>query len=185
MAAAANYAWTNRQVMSYWVRDVLEQQFNTTATLVYDVAHNIAKLEKHTIDGGRKEVYVHRKGATRAFDKDDSYGIEQPVLIPGSMGTASYVLHGTKKAMSTTFGSTCHGAGRVLSRKAARRSLTWKSVTEGLQRKHIAIKTHDLSSVPEEAPEAYKPIDEVIDVVSKLGISETVARLTPMGVIKG
>ena len=185
MAAAANYAWTNRQVMSFWVRDVLEQKFNTTATLVYDVAHNIAKLEKHTIDGGRKEVYVHRKGATRAFDKDESYGIEQPVLIPGSMGTASYVLHGTKKAMSTTFGSTCHGAGRVLSRKAARRSLTWKSVTEGLQRKHIAIKTHDLSSVPEEAPEAYKPIDEVIDVVSKLGISEAVARLTPMGVIKG
>jgi len=185
MAAAANYAWTNRQVMSYWVRDVLEQQFNTTATLVYDVAHNIAKLEKHTIDGGRKEVYVHRKGATRAFDKDDSYGIEQPVLIPGSMGTASYVLHGTKKAMSTTFGSTCHGAGRVLSRKAARRSLTWRGVTEGLQRKHIVIKTDDLSSVPEEAPEAYKPIDEVIDVVSKLGISEAVARLTPMGVIKG
>ena len=185
MAAAANYAWTNRQVMSYWVRDVLEQQYNTTATLVYDVAHNIAKLEKHTIDGGRKEVYVHRKGATRAFDKDDSYGIEQPVLIPGSMGTASYVLHGTKKAMSTTFGSTCHGAGRVLSRKAARRSLTWRGVTEGLQRKHIVIKTDDLSSVPEEAPEAYKPIDEVIDVVSKLGISEAVARLTPMGVIKG
>jgi len=185
MAAAANYAWTNRQVMSFWTRDVLERKFNTTATLVYDVAHNIAKLEKHVIDGGRKDVYVHRKGATRAFDQDTSYGIEQPVLIPGSMGTASYVLHGTKKAMSTTFGSTCHGAGRVLSRKAARRSLTWREVTEDLHQKHITIKTEDLAAVPEEAPEAYKPIDEVIDVVSKLGISEAVARLTPVGVIKG
>jgi len=185
MAAAANYAWTNRQVMSFWTRDVLERKFNTTATLVYDVAHNIAKLEKHVINGERKDVYVHRKGATRAFDQDTSYGIEQPVLIPGSMGTASYVLHGTKKAMSTTFGSTCHGAGRVLSRKAARRSLTWREVTEDLHQKHITIKTEDLAAVPEEAPEAYKPIDEVIDVVSKLGISEAVARLTPVGVIKG
>jgi tRNA-splicing ligase RtcB (3'-phosphate/5'-hydroxy nucleic acid ligase) len=185
MAAAANYAWTNRQVMSFWVRNVVEQKFGTTATLVYDVAHNIAKLEKHSVGEERKEVYVHRKGATRAFDKDASYGIGQPVLIPGSMGTASYVLHGTKKAMAASFGSTCHGAGRVLSRKSARSSLTWKTVTENLRQKHIAIKTDDLSAVPEEAPEAYKPIDDVIDVVSKLGISKAVARLTPMGVIKG
>ncbi|MEI7826696.1 MAG: RtcB family protein [Euryarchaeota archaeon] len=185
MAAAANYAWTNRQVMSFWVRNVVEQKFGATATLVYDVAHNIAKLEKHSVGEERKEVYVHRKGATRAFDKDASYGIGQPVLIPGSMGTASYVLHGTKKAMTASFGSTCHGAGRVLSRKSARSSMTWKMVTENLRQKHIAIKTDDLAAVPEEAPEAYKPIDEVIDVVSKLGISKAVARLTPIGVIKG
>jgi tRNA-splicing ligase RtcB len=185
MAAAANYAWTNRQMMSFWVRNVVEQKFGATATLVYDVAHNIAKLERHSVGEARKEVYVHRKGATRAFDKDSSYGIGQPVLIPGSMGTASYVLHGTKKAMAATFGSTCHGAGRVLSRKAAKRSLTWKAVTENLKQKHITIKTDDLSAVPEEAPEAYKPIDEVIEVVSKLGISKAVARLAPIGVIKG
>lgn len=185
MAAAANYAWTNRQIMSFWVRDVFEQKFGTSATLIYDVAHNIAKLEKHSIDGERKEVYVHRKGATRAFDKDSSYGVGQPVLIPGSMGTASYVLQGTHQAMATTFGSTCHGAGRVLSRKSARRSLTWKGVLENLKQKHIAIKTDDRSAVPEEAPEAYKPIDEVINVVSKLGISKAVARLIPIGVIKG
>lgn len=185
MAAAANYAWANRQIMSFWVRDVIEQEFNTTAILVYDVAHNIAKLERHQIDGEHREVYVHRKGATRAFDKDESYGIAQPVLIPGSMGTASYVLCGTKKAMTMTFGSTCHGAGRVLSRKSARSRLTWKDVTTSLQQKHITIKTEDRAAVPEEAPEAYKPIDEVINVVSKLGISRAVARLTPMGVIKG
>jgi tRNA-splicing ligase RtcB len=185
MAAAANYAWTNRQVMSFWVRNVFEQQLSATATLVYDVAHNIAKLERHTIEGEHKNVYVHRKGATRAFDNDVSYGIEQPVLIPGSMGTASYVLHGTKEAMSTTFGSTCHGAGRILSRKSARKSLTSKNVTENLRRKHISLRTDDLSAVPEEAPEAYKPIDEVVKVVSNLGISKVVARLTPIGVIKG
>jgi tRNA-splicing ligase RtcB len=185
MAAAANYAWTNRQIMSFWVRDVFEQKFAANATLIYDVAHNIAKLEKHAVDGESKEVYVHRKGATRAFDKDLSYGIGQPVLIPGSMGTASYVLEGTHQAMATTFGSTCHGAGRVLSRKSARRTLTWKGVSENLKQKHIVIRTDDRSAVPEEAPEAYKPIDEVVNVVSKLGISKAVARLIPIGVIKG
>jgi tRNA-splicing ligase RtcB len=185
MAAAANYAWTNRQIMSFFVRDVFEQKFGTIAALIYDVAHNIAKLEKHSVDGESKEVYVHRKGATRAFDKDLSYGVGQPVLIPGSMGTASYVLEGTQQAMATTFGSTCHGAGRVLSRKSARRSLTWQGVSENLKRKHIAIRTDDRSAVPEEAPEAYKPIDEVINVVSKVGISKAVARLIPIGVIKG
>jgi tRNA-splicing ligase RtcB (3'-phosphate/5'-hydroxy nucleic acid ligase) len=185
MAAAANYAWTNRQMMSFWVRNVVEKNFGATTTLVYDVAHNIAKLERHSVGKANKDVYVHRKGATRAFDKDSSYGIGQPVLIPGSMGTASYVLHGTKKAMAATFGSTCHGAGRVLSRKAAKSILTWNTVTENLKQKHITIKTDDLSAVPEEAPEAYKPIDEVIEVVSKLGISKAVARLTPIGAIKG
>ncbi len=185
MAAAANYAWANRQIMSYRVRDVIEHEFNTNVNLTYDVAHNIAKLERHYIDGEHKELYVHRKGATRAFDKDESYGIAQPVLIPGSMGTASYVLCGTKRAMQSTFGSTCHGAGRVMSRKSAKSQLTWQGVTENLRQKHITIKTDDLSAVPEEAPEAYKPIDEVIKVVSALGISKVVARLIPMGVIKG
>jgi len=185
MAAAANYAWANRQIMSYRVREVIEREFNTSAELVYDVAHNIAKLESHHIDGERKEVYVHRKGATRAFDKDESYGVGQPVLIPGSMGTASYVLCGTKKAMQITFGSTCHGAGRVMSRKSAKSQLTWQGVTESLRQKHITIKTDDRSAIPEEAPEAYKPIEEVIHVVSALGISKVVARLIPMGVIKG
>ncbi len=185
MAAAANYAWANRQIMSYRVRDVVEREFNTSVDLVYDVAHNIAKLETHRVDGERKEVYVHRKGATRAFDKDESYGVAQPVLIPGSMGTASYVLCGTKTAMQISFGSTCHGAGRVMSRKSAKSKLTWQGVTESLRQKHITIKTDDLSAVPEEAPEAYKPIDEVIQVVSALGISKVIARLVPLGVIKG
>jgi tRNA-splicing ligase RtcB len=185
MSAAANYAWTNRQMMSFWVREVLEREFNVEANVVYDVAHNIAKLEKHKIDGESKEVYVHRKGATRSFDYDPSYGIGQPVLIPGSMGTASYVLCGTKEAMEMTFGSTCHGAGRILSRKAAKHKLTAKAVIENLKQKHVWIKTDNISDIPEEAPEAYKPIDEVVDVVNKLNISKVVARLKPIGVIKG
>jgi tRNA-splicing ligase RtcB len=185
MSAAANYAWTNRQMMSFWVREVLEHEFNVEVDVVYDVAHNIAKLEKHKVDGEMKEVYVHRKGATRSFDKDPSYGIGQPVLIPGSMGTASYVLCGTKDAMEMTFGSTCHGAGRILSRKAAKHQLTSKAVIEDLKQKHVLIKTGNISGIPEEAPEAYKPIDEVIDVVNKLKISEVVLKLKPIGVIKG
>jgi tRNA-splicing ligase RtcB len=185
MSAAANYAWTNRQMMSFWVREVLEREFNVEANVVYDVAHNIAKLEKHKIDDEDKEVYVHRKGATRSFDEDPSYGIGQPVLIPGSMGTASYVLCGTKEAMEMTFGSTCHGAGRILSRKAAKRKLTSKAVIENLKQKHVFIKTDNISDIPEEAPDAYKPIDEVVDVVNKLNISKVVARLKPIGVIKG
>jgi tRNA-splicing ligase RtcB len=185
MSAAANYAWTNRQMMSFWVREVLEHEFNVEANVVYDVAHNIAKLEKHKIDGKNKEVYVHRKGATRSFDYDPSYSIGQPVLIPGSMGTASYVLCGTKEAMEMTFGSTCHGAGRILSRKAAKRKLTSKAVIENLKQKHVSIKTNNVSDIPEEAPEAYKPIEEVVDVVNKLKISKVVAKLKPIGVIKG
>jgi len=185
MSAAANYAWTNRQMMSFWVREVLEHEFNVKANVVYDVAHNIVKLEKHKVDGEMKEVYVHRKGATRSFDKDPSYGIGQPVLIPGSMGTASYVLCGTKEAMEMTFGSTCHGAGRILSRKAAKHQLTSKAVIEDLKQKHVLIKTGNISDIPEEAPEAYKPIDEVINVVNKLKISEVVLKLKPIGVIKG
>lgn len=185
MSAAANYAWTNRQMMSFWAREVLEREFNAETNVVYDVAHNIAKLEKHKIDGDDKEVYVHRKGATRSFDDDPSYGIEQPVLIPGSMGTASYVLCGTQKAMEMTFGSTCHGAGRILSRKAAKRKLSSKAVMENLEQKHVFIKTDNISDIPEEAPDAYKPIDEVVDVVNKLNISKVVARLKPIGVIKG
>jgi len=185
MSAAANYAWTNRQMMSFWVREVLEREFNVEVNVVYDVAHNIAKLEKHKVDGEMKEVYVHRKGATRSFDKDPSYGIGQPVLIPGSMGTASYVLCGTKDAMEMTFGSTCHGAGRILSRKAAKHQLTSKAVIEDLKQKHVLLKTGNISDIPEEAPEAYKPIDEVIDVVNKLKISEVVLKLKPIGVIKG
>ncbi len=185
MNAAANYAWTNRQMMSFWVREVLEHEFNDKVNVVYDVAHNIVKLEKHKVDGETKEVYVHRKGATRSFDKDPSYGIGQPVLIPGSMGTASYVLCGTKEAMEMTFGSTCHGAGRILSRKAAKHQLTSNAVIENLKQKHVSIKTGNISDIPEEAPEAYKPIDEVIDVVNKLKISEVVLKLKPIGVIKG
>jgi len=185
MSSAANYAWTNRQMMSFWVREVFEREFNAKANVVYDVAHNIAKLEKHKIDGETKEVYVHRKGATRSFDKDPSYGIGQPVLIPGSMGTSSYVLCGTKDAMEMAFGSTCHGAGRVLSRKAAKHKLGSKEVMEELRQKNVFIKTGNISDIPEEAPEAYKPIDEVISVVNKLNLSEVVLKLKPIGVIKG
>lgn len=196
MYAALNFAWSNRQMITHWTRKTFEKVFNMSESdlnmrLVYDVAHNIAKVENHKVDGSSKDVVVHRKGATRAFpagrkeipDKYRDFG--QPVLIPGSMGTASWILRGGQKSMDLTFGSTAHGAGRTMSRSAAKRSYTAHGVQETLQSRGIYVKALTREGVVEETPEAYKNVDSVADVSHKVGIATKVARLVPIGVIKG
>jgi len=197
MAAAANFAWCNRQMIVHWVRESFEQVFGRSSEdmgldIVYDVAHNIAKIEEHEIDGERQKVYIHRKGATRAFPKNHPdvpkqyQSVGQPVIIPGDMGTASYVLVGKPEAMNLSFGSTAHGAGRILSRSAAIRKFKGEDVARKLREtKQILVKAASYKVVAEEAPDAYKNIDNVVAVTEKAGISERVARLTPMGVVKG
>lgn len=185
MKAAANFAWANRQMITHWVRESFEEVFKRKAedmemSIVYDVAHNIAKVEEHEVDGRRVKVVVHRKGATRAY-RD----VGQPVLIPGSMGTASYVLAGAEGAMRETFGSTCHGAGRLLSRKAATRQYRGDRLRNELLRQGIYIRAASLRVVAEEAPGAYKSVDNVVNVVHQAGIANLVARMRPMGVAKG
>lgn len=196
MYAALNFAWSNRQMITHWTRKTLEKVFNMSESdldmrLVYDVAHNIAKVEKHKVNGSSKDVVVHRKGATRAFPagreeiprKYRDFG--QPVLLPGSMGTASWILRGGPKSMELTFGSTAHGAGRTMSRSAAKRSYTAQGVQEKLQSRGIYVKALTREGVVEETPEAYKNVDAVAEVSHKLGIATKVARLVPIGVIKG
>jgi len=196
MSSAANFAWANRQMITHWTREAFEKTFGKSADqldmgLIYDVAHNIAKIEEHTIDGCLKKVYVHRKGATRAFPPGhpaippDYREIGQPVLIPGSMGTASWVLIGTPKAMELSFGTTAHGAGRFMSRAAARRRNPARAVEDLLSKKGIMIRAENIGTVSEEAPEAYKNVDAVADVSHQLGIATKVARLVPIGVTKG
>ncbi|WP_406659870.1 RtcB family protein [Methanolobus sp. ZRKC3] len=196
MACAANYAWVNRHVIMHWSREVFERFFakefgDLGLDLVYDVAHNVAKLEEHTVDGKKKELYVHRKGATRAFPPghhdlpEDYRETGQPVIIPGSMGTASYVLHGTEDAMDISFGSACHGAGRVMSRSHAKRELRGEDVQKSLGSRGIVVRATQPSLIAEEAPQVYKSSSEVVNVVHDLGIAKKVARLLPMGVIKG
>ncbi|MCG7844590.1 MAG: RtcB family protein [Methanomassiliicoccales archaeon] len=196
MACGANYAWANRQMIMHWVRQSFEKVFERSAedmemNLVYDVAHNIAKVEEHVTDGKRQKVYVHRKGATRAFPKDHPEvpqiyrSVGQPVLIPGDMGVGSYVLVGTEKAMQESFGSTCHGAGRIMSREAAIRNYTVKAITAEMESKGIYLKGSTRDGIQEEAPGAYKDIDDVIRVVVGAGLSKPVAKLTPLGVMKG
>ncbi len=180
MAAAANFAFANRQIITAAVRRAWRHDLGGHAVvdLVYDVAHNVAKIEEHTIGGRKQRLVVHRKGATRAFPG-------QPVLIPGSMGTASYVLVGKPAAMSQTFGSTCHGAGRVMSRTRARHEIRIAELRERLQRMGIIVEAQSNAGLLEEAPEAYKDIEVVVDVVQRAGIAGRVARLVPMAVIKG
>ncbi len=194
MAAAANYAWANRQMMTHWVRGVFKKLFGISEDempLLYDVAHNVAKLEEHIVNGERKKVYVHRKGATRAFgpkheDVPAKYrSVGQPVLIPGSMGTSSYVLHGTEEAMKLTFGSTCHGAGRTMSRTSGLKEFRGAEVKKRLAEQGIIVMAPSYESIAEEAPEVYKSVDEVVDVVHRVGISRKVAKLVPLGVTKG
>ncbi len=196
MACAANYAWTNRQLITHWIRESFAQIFNTSAenldlTVVYDVAHNIAKQEEHVIDGNRQMVVVHRKGATRAFPPEhpeipSSYKrLGQPVIIPGSMGTASYLLAGSQKAMELTFGSTAHGAGRILSRSAAKRQFWGKEVAQTLKQRGILVRAASMQVLAEEADGAYKDIDVVAKTSHDLGIATLVTRLTPRGVTKG
>ena len=193
MCASANYAWANRHIIAHQIRKSFKQVFGDKAELktVYDVAHNIAKLEEHDIDGNKRKLYVHRKGATRAFpagnpDIPKAYSkVGQPVIIPGSMGTASYVLVGTEKAMEETFGSTAHGAGRTMSRNEAIRTFRGEKVRDDLEKQHIYLKSGSWKGVSEEAPQAYKDIDEVIKATESAGIAEKVVRLRPLGVIKG
>ena len=196
MRAAANYAWANRQCIMHWTREAFISFFSTTPrelgmNLVYDVAHNIAKVEEHIVNGRKKKLVVHRKGATRAFppghpDLPDAYKqIGQPVLIPGDMGRASFVLIGTEKAMSETFGSTCHGAGRVMSRHQAIKKAKGRAIWREMEDKGIIVRSAGRETLAEEMSEAYKDVSNVVDVVHKAGISKKVARLRPLGVIKG
>jgi len=196
MAGAANYAFANRQIIFHWVRESFERVFQMSSErlglrLIYDVCHNIAKIETHRVDGKERKLCVHRKGATRAFpphhpDTPLAYkDVGQPVLIPGDMGRYSYVLVGTEQAMAETFGSTCHGAGRVMSRKQAMRVSKGRAIIRELEDQGITIRSAGKTTVREEIPEAYKDVSQVVDVVSGAGISKKVARLRPMGVIKG
>ena len=196
MAGAANYAFANRQIIFHWVRESFERVFQMSSErlglrLIYDVCHNIAKIETHRVDGKERKLCVHRKGATRAFpphhpDTPLAYkDVGQPVLIPGDMGRYSYVLVGTEQAMAETFGSTCHGAGRVMSRKQAMRVSKGRAIIRELEDQGITIRSAGKATVREEIPEAYKDVSQVVEVVSGAGISKKVVRLRPMGVIKG
>jgi tRNA-splicing ligase RtcB len=196
MACAANYAWANRQILLHRCREVFEKALHISPhslnmRLVCDVCHNIAKKETHLIDGQQREVCVHRKGATRAFGPGhadvsaDYRAVGQPILVPGDMGTASYVLKGTQKAMEETFGSTCHGAGRMLSRRAAKKQSKGRAIHRELEDHGIQVRWTGRSTLAEEMPEAYKNVSQVVEVVHGGGISGKVAKLRPLVVLKG
>jgi tRNA-splicing ligase RtcB len=196
MRAAANYAFTNRQMMAHRVREAFQTVLDRGAGdlgmgLVYDVAHNIAKFEKHRVEGRERTLCVHRKGATRAFppghpDVSSAYkDLGQPVFIPGDMGRYSYVLLGTQGAYDETFGSTCHGAGRRMSRRQAKKSSRSRKLREEFEEKGIQVRASSFGTVAEEVPEAYKDVAGVVDVVDGAGIGRKVVRLRPLGVLKG
>jgi tRNA-splicing ligase RtcB len=192
MASAANYAFANRQMITHWVRETFEHIFKMSAnkiglSLVYDVCHNIAKIEKHK----KATLCVHRKGATRAYPAGNPalpekyIKVGQPVLIPGDMGRASYVLCGTERAMEETFGSTCHGAGRVMSRSQAIKTAKGRSVSKEMEVRGVYVKAASRATLVEEMPEAYKDVSKVVQVVHDAGISKLVAKIVPLGLIKG
>jgi tRNA-splicing ligase RtcB len=195
MSCAANYAWANRQMITHLVRQVWERVLGSLGSadlrLVYDVCHNIAKVEEHTVGGRRMKVCVHRKGATRAFGPGhaevpaDYRALGQPVLIPGNMQSGSYVLMGTEQAMLDTFGSTAHGAGRTMSRAEARRNVRGEELRQLLAQQHITVRAGSMAGLAEEAPVAYKDVDAVVGVVHRTGLARLVARCRPLGVIKG
>ncbi len=196
MACAVNFAFCNRQMITHWAREAFEKALHASPKainmkVVYEVAHNIAKMETHEIDGVRRQLCVHRKGATRAFGPhnplipEDYREIGQPVLIPGDMGRYSYVLVGTDQAMGETFGSTCHGAGRVMSRNQATKVAKGRSIERELADKGIYLRASSRATVVEEMPEAYKDVSQVVEAVAGAGISKKVVKLKPMGVIKG
>ena len=196
MFAALNFAWSNRQMITHWTRKSFERVFKQSESdlemnLVYDVAHNIAKVEKHNVDGKLRSVVVHRKGATRAFpaNRDEVPSkyrdLGQPIFIPGSMGTASWVLLGQPNSMNLTFGSTAHGAGRTMSRSKARRNYTESQVKKYLSDKGIVVKSLTRDGIVEETPQAYKDVDSIVNVSHELKIATKVAKLVPIGVIKG
>ena len=196
MFAALNFAWSNRQMITHWTRKSFERVLKQSEAdlgmnLVYDVSHNIAKVEKHTIDGKQKSVVVHRKGATRAFPANREEvpkkyrDLGQPVFIPGSMGTGSWILLGQPNSMNLTFGSTAHGAGRTMSRTKARQNYTESQVRKFLSDKGIEVKALTRDGIVEETPQAYKDVDSIVNVSHELGIATKVAKLVPIGVIKG
>ena len=196
MCAAANYAWANRQAITFWVRESFEKVFgknweNLGLYIIYDVAHNIAKIENHSIKGKQKKVIVHRKGATRAFPAHTEgipeyyQNVGQPVLIPGDMGTESYVVVGEEKVLSETFGSSCHGAGRLLSRSAASKKVNLGKLLNDLKESNISIMSKNKEGLKEEAPEAYKDVEKVINTLEEIKLIKKVAKMKPLIVIKG
>jgi tRNA-splicing ligase RtcB len=196
MNCAANYAWANRQVLTHHARAAFEEVLagkvrDWDLTLLYDVAHNMAKIEVHQVEGKPVRLCVHRKGATRAFGPghpdvpEDYRSVGQPVLVPGSMGTASYILVGTTENMTRTFGSCCHGAGRVMSRTEAKHEVRGQQLQEELARRGITVRAGSLRGLAEEAPDAYKDVDRVVKIVQAAGLARLVARLEPLAVIKG
>jgi tRNA-splicing ligase RtcB len=193
MCAAANFAWANRQGIMHFLRGAFRRIFgdSTRIDLIYDVCHNIAKMERYEIEGRKRQVLVHRKGATRAYPPGHreipaAYrAVGQPVFVPGSMGTASWVLAGSEGAMRETFGSVCHGAGRLLSRTAVKKGRDARQEQQKLESQGILVRSESRDGILEELPEAYKNVDEVIEVVHNAGLARKVARLRPMGVIKG
>jgi tRNA-splicing ligase RtcB len=196
MRGAANYAWANRQCIMHWVREAFCRvmgigEKEAGLELIYDVTHNIAKIEEHEIEGKKEPLCVHRKGATRAFpprhpDVPEKYrSVGQPILIPGDMGRMSYILAGTEQAMKQTFGSTCHGAGRMQSRSAMKKRLSGRDVLHDLESRGIAVRAGSMAGLAEEAPQAYKDVESVVDVAHGAGISRKVARTRPIAVVKG
>ena len=196
MACAANFAFVNRQMITHWVRETFEQVFqlgprDLGLELIYDVCHNMAKMETHEVQGEKKRLCVHRKGATRAFPPghpeipSDYQKVGQPVLIPGDMGRCSYVLAGTEQGYEETFGSACHGAGRVMSRHQAIKAAKGRAIARELEDKGIIVRGASKATLAEEIPEAYKDVNDVVNVVHGAGIGNKVARLKPIGVIKG
>ncbi|MBM4310871.1 MAG: RtcB family protein [Deltaproteobacteria bacterium] len=196
MSAAANFAFANRQIIGHWVRETFEQVLGLNPAalrmaLVYDVCHNIAKVEEHTVNGRVQMLCVHRKGATRAFGPgharipEDYRSVGQPVLVPGDMGRCSYVLAGTQRSMQETFGSCCHGAGRAMSRNQAQKAARGRRIDRELEQAGIYVRAAGRGTLTEEMPEAYKDVNEVVDVVAAAGLAVKVARLKPLGVMKG
>lgn len=196
MACAANFAWANRQCITHWARQATAREFGSTPeslgmTLLYDVCHNIAKIEEHSVDDRLRKLCVHRKGATRAFppghpEVPAAYrDVGQPVIVPGDMGRNSYVLVGAPRAMEVAFGSTCHGAGRLMSRNEALRARKSDEVKQSLAEAGIYARASSRSSLAEEAPQAYKDVNDIVDITHRAGISMKVARLKPLGVVKG
>ena len=196
MNSAMNFAWSNRQMITHYTRKAFESVLHQSESdlemnLVYDVAHNIAKIEKHKIDGQEKSIIVHRKGATRAFpagspDIPERYrNVGQPIFIPGSMASASWILLGNQNSMNLTFGSTAHGAGRVMSRTQSHKQYNYKQIIEEIQEKGIVLKSMTRYGVVEEAPEVYKDVDSIADISHRLKMATKVAKLVPIGVIKG
>ena len=196
MACAANYAFCNRQVLTHFAREAFEQVLAGRVSdwelrQIYDIAHNMGKVETHEIKGEPMQVCVHRKGATRAFgpghpDLPAAYqSIGQPVLVPGSMGTSSWILVGTEASMALSFGSSCHGAGRTMSRKKAKKTVRGDRLLDELEQKGIQIRARSMSGLAEEAPQAYKDVDAVVEVVVNAGIARKIARLRPLAVVKG